>query len=209
MTKRTYGPYSVDHFLHSISWKWLTTEVLFHLPFKSVTHSSKGAVPTFARDSLWPRPHVSDMCARIRVFLNPPLFLSGFKNFHVHTCPYSNGICPSTRIRRKLAHRIPNAPTITRNVIDWEKPLHFEWKANARESGEAVRGGGTTSSRFLSLQLALATPFGAPRPLLLSESLLARCHGFHCSERWLHQHHNGSLSSKRTIPIPPNAFVKS
>ena len=49
---------------------------------------------------------------------------------------------------------------LTRNVIEWEKPLHFAWKANVRESGEAVRGGGTTSSRFLSLQLALATPFG-------------------------------------------------
>ena len=118
ITKRTYGPYSVDHFLHSISWKWLTTEVLFHVPFKSVTHSSKVTVPTFAykfalwldpRDSLWPRPHVSDMCARIRVFLNPQLFPSGFKDFHVHTYPYSNGVWPSTRIRRKLAHRIPNA----------------------------------------------------------------------------------------------------
>ena len=26
----------------------------------------------------------------IRIFLNPQLFLSGFKNFHVHTCPYLN-----------------------------------------------------------------------------------------------------------------------
>ena len=142
MTKRTYGPYSVDHFLHSISWKWLTTEVLFHLPFKSVTHSSKGAVPTFARDSLWPRTHVSDMCARIRVFLNPPLFLSGFKNFHVHTYPYSNGICPSTRIRRKLAHRIPNAPTITKKCY-WLRetsPFRVESKrARERRSREGRR----------------------------------------------------------------------
>ena len=36
---------------------------------------------------------------RIRIFLNPQLFLSGLKNFHVHTYPYSNRICPSTRIR--------------------------------------------------------------------------------------------------------------
>ena len=31
--------------------------------------------------------------------LNPPLFLSGFKNFHVHKYPHSNRIYPSTRIR--------------------------------------------------------------------------------------------------------------
>ena len=35
---------------------------------------------------------------RIRIFLNPQLVLSGLKNFHVHTYPYSNRICPSTRI---------------------------------------------------------------------------------------------------------------
>ena len=29
----------------------------------------------------------------------PANFLSGFKNFHVHAYPYSNRICPSTRIR--------------------------------------------------------------------------------------------------------------
>ena len=34
----------------------------------------------------------------IRIFLNLHLF-SGFKNFHVHTYPFSNRICPSTRIR--------------------------------------------------------------------------------------------------------------
>ena len=33
---------------------------------------------------------------RIQIFLNPQLFLSGFKTFHVHTHPYSNRICPST-----------------------------------------------------------------------------------------------------------------
>ena len=26
-------------------------------------------------------------------FLNPQILLCGFKNFHVHTCPYSNRIC--------------------------------------------------------------------------------------------------------------------
>ena len=36
---------------------------------------------------------------RIRIFLNPHLFLSRVKNFCVHTCPYSNRICPPTRIR--------------------------------------------------------------------------------------------------------------
>ena len=36
---------------------------------------------------------------RIRIFLNPQLFLSGFKNFYVHTYPFSNRICLSTRIR--------------------------------------------------------------------------------------------------------------
>ena len=35
---------------------------------------------------------------RIRICLNPQLVLSGLKNFHVHTYPYSNQICPSTRI---------------------------------------------------------------------------------------------------------------
>ena len=35
---------------------------------------------------------------RIPIFFNPQLFLSGSKNFHVHTYPYSNRICPSTRI---------------------------------------------------------------------------------------------------------------
>ena len=28
------------------------------------------------------------------IFFNPQLFLSGFKNFHVHTYPYSYRICP-------------------------------------------------------------------------------------------------------------------
>ena len=36
---------------------------------------------------------------RIRVFMNPQIFISGFKNFHVHTYPFSNRIWPSTRIR--------------------------------------------------------------------------------------------------------------
>ena len=31
--------------------------------------------------------------------LNPQLFLSGYKNFHVHKYPHSNRIYPSTRIR--------------------------------------------------------------------------------------------------------------
>ena len=31
--------------------------------------------------------------------LNPQLFIFGFKNFNVFTCPYSNRIYPSTRIR--------------------------------------------------------------------------------------------------------------
>ena len=35
----------------------------------------------------------------IRIFFNPQLFLSGFKNFHVHTYPNSKRICASTRIR--------------------------------------------------------------------------------------------------------------
>ena len=35
---------------------------------------------------------------RMRIFLNPQLVLSGLKNFHVHTYPYWNRICPSTRI---------------------------------------------------------------------------------------------------------------
>ena len=26
---------------------------------------------------------------RIQIYLNPQLFLSGFKNFHLHTCPDS------------------------------------------------------------------------------------------------------------------------
>ena len=36
---------------------------------------------------------------KYQIFLTPQLFLSGFKNFHVHTYPFSNRICPSTRIR--------------------------------------------------------------------------------------------------------------
>ena len=32
-------------------------------------------------------------------FLNPQLFLSRLKNFHVHAYPHSNRICPSTHIR--------------------------------------------------------------------------------------------------------------
>ena len=36
---------------------------------------------------------------RIRIFLNSQLFLSGLKNFHVQTYPYSNRIYPSTRVR--------------------------------------------------------------------------------------------------------------
>ena len=37
-----------------------------------------------------PRSDVSEY------FLNPQIFLCGFgKSFHVHTCPYSNRICPS------------------------------------------------------------------------------------------------------------------
>ena len=35
----------------------------------------------------------------IPIFFNPQMFLCGFKNFHAHTYPYSNRICPSTRIR--------------------------------------------------------------------------------------------------------------
>ena len=37
--------------------------------------------------------------ARIGIFLNPQLFLSQFKNFHVQTYPDSNRICPSIRIQ--------------------------------------------------------------------------------------------------------------
>ena len=36
---------------------------------------------------------------RIRVFLNPQLFLSWFKNFHAHKYPFSNRICVSARIQ--------------------------------------------------------------------------------------------------------------
>ena len=37
---------------------------------------------------------LSIQIVRIRIFLNPPIFLSGFKDFHVHTYPCSNQICP-------------------------------------------------------------------------------------------------------------------
>ena len=36
---------------------------------------------------------------RIRVFLNPQLLLSWFKNFHAHKYPFSNRICVSARIQ--------------------------------------------------------------------------------------------------------------
>ena len=39
---------------------------------------------------------------RIWIIFNPQIFLSGFKNFHVYTNPYSNRICPSTRIHSQL-----------------------------------------------------------------------------------------------------------
>ena len=39
------------------------------------------------------------------VFLNPQLFLSGFKNLHVHAYPYSNRIYPSTGIQDYPASR--------------------------------------------------------------------------------------------------------
>ena len=35
----------------------------------------------------------------IQKFLNPQLYLSGYKNFQFHTYRDSNRICPSTRMR--------------------------------------------------------------------------------------------------------------
>ena len=51
--------------------------------------------------SKWQCDRTYSPCSDISgYFLNPQIFLCGFgKNFHVHTCPYSNRICPSTRIR--------------------------------------------------------------------------------------------------------------
>ena len=46
----------------------------------------------------------------IRTFLNLHLF-SGFKNFHVYTYPFSNRICPSTRIRHvSVFTLVPRTP---------------------------------------------------------------------------------------------------
>ena len=87
------------------------------------------------------------MCARIRVFLNPQLFLSGFKNFHVHTHPYSNGICPSTRIRRKLAHRIPNAHDY-QEMLRTERNLSISSGKQTRE--RAAKSWGAEERQALS-----------------------------------------------------------
>ena len=61
----------------------------------------------------------------------------------------------------------------------------------------------TISSHFLFSHLASESLF-ACHSLFTSfnisymESLLAGCYGFHCCERWLHHHHNGSVNSKHT-----------
>lgn len=57
-----------------------------------IMHGRHTCLIKSAISSIRPRPHVSGY------FSNPQLFLSGFKNFHAHTYPYSNRICPSTRI---------------------------------------------------------------------------------------------------------------
>ena len=59
------------------------THIFVHF-FAAVLHGYNVKLPSQASST------------RIQIFLNPPLFLSGFKTFHVHTYPYSNRICPST-----------------------------------------------------------------------------------------------------------------
>ena len=43
-----------------------------------------------------------------------------------------------------MSTRSPNSesPILPRNVMDWVQPLHFDWQAKARATGEAVRSGG-------------------------------------------------------------------
>ena len=58
-----------------------------------------------------------------RIFLNPQLFPSGFKSFHVHTVTYRypNRLCPSTRIRihsntQDSAGKIGNKACVTKRA---------------------------------------------------------------------------------------------
>ena len=85
---------------------------------------------------------------RIRIFLNPQLFLSGFKNFHVHTHPFSNRICPSTRIRihssaQDSSGNIGSSACVVKTsksrVREREKTLergcHLEYSIHGKELG--------------------------------------------------------------------------
>ena len=174
-------------------------------------------MPTFAykfalwldpRDSLWPRPHVSDMCARIRVLLNPQLFLSGFKTFHVHTYPYSMEFA---RPHVSDVNWLTEYRTRTINKkcywLRETSPFRVESK---RVRERRSREGRRNDKLSLSFPATCSRDsFRCPSPVTSLGELARRMSRFSLLRERSHQHHNGSLNSKRTIPIPPNAFVKS
>ena len=78
--------------------------------------------------------------------MNPQLFLSGFKNVHVHAYPYSNWICPSTRTRHISGNIGNRACVVKRGEIGillwlertWERGYHLEYSIHGKELGSIL-----------------------------------------------------------------------
>ena len=96
--------------------------------------------------------------------------------------------------------------------MDWEHPLHFEWQANTRVSGEAVRGGGNEELPLSFLAPFSRVSFRVPLSRVLSQypldgELPRRLLRF--SLLW----ERGCIvilmaQSIPSVPIPPKVFVE-
>ena len=76
----------------------------------------------------------------ILIFFNRSLFLSGFKNFHAYAYPFSNRICPSTRIwihssTQDSSGNIGKQSMRRKVVKTWERGCHLEYSSDGKELG--------------------------------------------------------------------------
>ena len=84
---------SKEFSLASLPFRRISSKIAFFTSWKNERKTPfSGKICSFVSCSRHSR-------SSIGILLSPQLFLSQFKNFHVHTYPDSNRICPSTRIR--------------------------------------------------------------------------------------------------------------